>query len=373
MSTSVVDSKVEDQSKKIKKPRVKKDTSTPMETPVAVPDPVVEVPATKIKKSKSKKEEPTPAPKEESTPATNEESTPAPKEEPVPNEEKPKAKRGRKPGVKKPVDENAVPAKKGRKPKVKSDDDVPVDPIPKKERKPREALDVALARIKSEGQTAIADANQKVADAQTIRENLFKDIEDLKSQEKEVLKIKNKAVRDLAKLNESESDSDDSKKKKRTKKIESLDKDSLQSSIDSSILKISQLKEQRSLLSPKFTIAKRDEKKANALLLRVQTKNDKEIAKIQVRLDKKISKNKPTTTDNTANQDQHNQDQDQDNHNQDNHNQDNDSDNHDSDDDDDDDEEDILTREIFIDGQLFLIDQHNKLYHPSSHLFIRYL
>lgn len=356
MSTSVVDSKVEDQSKKIKKPRVKKETSTAVETPVAVPDPVVEVPATKIKKSKSKKEEPTPAPKEE--PVPKEEPTPAPKEEPVP-EEKPKAKRGRKPGVKKPVDENAVPAKKGRKPKVKSDDDVPVDPIPKKERKPREALDVALARVKSEGQTAIADANQKVADAQTIRENLFKDIEDLKSQEKEVLKIKNKAVRDLAKLNEPESDSDDSKKKKRAKKIESLDKDSLQSSIDSSILKISQLKEQRSLLSPKFTIAKRDEKKANALLLRVQTKNDKEIAKIQVRLDKKISKNKPTT-DNNQHQDQHNQDQD------------NDSDYHDSDDDDDD-EEDILTREIFIDGQLFLIDQHNKLYHPSSHLFIRHL
>jgi hypothetical protein len=339
MSTSVVDSKVEDQTKKIKKPRVKKDTSTAVEAPV--PDPVVEVPATKIKKSKSKKEEPVPAPKEE--------PVPTPKEEPVP-EEKPKAKRGRKPGVKKPVDENAVPAKKGRKPKVKSDDDVPVDPIPKKERKPREALDVALARVKSEGQTAIADANQKVADAQTIRENLFKDIEDLKSQEKEVLKIKNKAVRDLAKLNEPESDSDDSKKKKRAKKIESLDKDSLQSSIDSSILKISQLKEQRSLLSPKFTIAKRDEKKANALLLRVQTKNDKEIAKIQVRLDKKISKNKPTT-DNTANQDQDNQDNDSD----------------------DDDDEDILTREIFIDGQLFLIDQHNKLYHPSSHLFIRYL
>lgn len=358
MSTSVVDSKVEDQSKKIKKPRVKKEDPVA----VAVPDPVVEVPATKIKKSKSKKEEPVPTSKEE--PTHKEEPTPTPKEEPVP-EEKPKAKRGRKPGVKKPVDENAVPAKKGRKPKVKSDDDdVPVDPIPKKERKPREALDVALARVKSEGQTAIADANQKVADAQTIRENLFKDIEDLKSQEKEVLKIKNKAVRDLAKLNEPESDSDDSKKKKRAKKIESLDKDSLQSSIDSSILKISQLKEQRSLLSPKFTIAKRDEKKANALLLRVQTKNDKEIAKIQVRLDKKISKNKPTT-DNTATATPHDSDNDHDNN--------SDHDNNDQDNDSDDDDEDILTREIFIDGQLFLIDQHNKLYHPQSHLFIRHL
>jgi hypothetical protein len=350
MSTSVVDSKVEDQTKKIKKPRVKKDTSTPVvETPV-VETPVVEEP-TKIKKSKAKKEEPAPTPKEEPTPASKE-PTPASKE-PTKDEEKPKAKRGRKPGVKKPVDENAVPAKKGRKPKVKSDDAAaPVDPIPKKERKPREALDVALDRVKSEGQTAIADANQKVADAQTVRENLFTEIEDLKSQEKEVLKIKNKAVRDLAKP---ESDSDDSKKKK----SKPLDKDSLQASIDASVLKISQLKEQRALLSPKFTIAKRDEKKANALLLRVQTKNDKEIAKIQVRIDKKASKNQPTTTSNDPDQD--NSDNHQDNH-QDNHS-----------DNDDDDDEDILTREIFIDQQLFLIDQHNKLYHPTTHLFIRHL
>jgi hypothetical protein len=345
MSTSVVDSKVEDQTKKIKKPRVKKETSTPVvETPVVetpvVETPVVEEPA-KIKKSKSKKEEP------------------VPKEEPAPEEEKPKAKRGRKPGVKKPVDENAVPAKKGRKPKVKSDDDVPVDPIPKKERKPREALDVALDRVKSEGQKAIADANQKVADAQTLRENLFAEIESLKSQEKEVLKIKNKAVRDLAKP---ESDSDDSKKK-RSKKTEPLDKDSLQASIDASVLKISQLKEQRALLSPKFTIAKRDEKKANALLLRVQTKNDKEIAKIQVRIDKKASKNQPTTSNNHQS----------DNHQSDNNHTANDTANDQDNDDDDDDDEDILTREIFIDQQLFLIDQHNKLYHPTTHLFIRHL
>jgi hypothetical protein len=40
---------------------------------------------------------------------------------------------------------------------------------------------------------------------------------------------------------------------------------------------------------------------------------------------------------------------------------------------DDDDDEEILTKETTIDGQLFLIDQNNNLYHPVSHQFIRSL
>jgi len=39
--------------------------------------------------------------------------------------------------------------------------------------------------------------------------------------------------------------------------------------------------------------------------------------------------------------------------------------------DDEDDDEEILTKETSIDGVTFLIDQHNNLYHPTSHAFIR--
>ena len=42
-------------------------------------------------------------------------------------------------------------------------------------------------------------------------------------------------------------------------------------------------------------------------------------------------------------------------------------------DDHDDDDEEILTKETYIDGQLFLIDQHNNLYHHLTHAFIRQL
>jgi hypothetical protein len=38
-----------------------------------------------------------------------------------------------------------------------------------------------------------------------------------------------------------------------------------------------------------------------------------------------------------------------------------------------DDDEEILTKETSIDGVTFLIDQHNNLYHPTSHAFIRTL
>jgi len=41
--------------------------------------------------------------------------------------------------------------------------------------------------------------------------------------------------------------------------------------------------------------------------------------------------------------------------------------------DDDDDEEEILTKETSIDGVAFLIDQHNNLYNPVSHEFVRKL
>jgi len=40
-------------------------------------------------------------------------------------------------------------------------------------------------------------------------------------------------------------------------------------------------------------------------------------------------------------------------------------------DNDDDDDEEIVTKETLIDGQTFLIDQNNNLYHPISHEFIR--
>jgi hypothetical protein len=43
----------------------------------------------------------------------------------------------------------------------------------------------------------------------------------------------------------------------------------------------------------------------------------------------------------------------------------------DHDDDDDDDDDVILTRETVIDGKPFLIDQHNNLYDPVSHAFLR--
>ena len=43
------------------------------------------------------------------------------------------------------------------------------------------------------------------------------------------------------------------------------------------------------------------------------------------------------------------------------------------DDDDDDDDEEILTKETSIDGVPFLIDQHNNLYDPVSHNFVRTL
>ena len=42
-----------------------------------------------------------------------------------------------------------------------------------------------------------------------------------------------------------------------------------------------------------------------------------------------------------------------------------------ADEDDDDDDEVILTRETVVDGKPFLIDQHNNLYDPASHAFIR--
>ena len=42
-----------------------------------------------------------------------------------------------------------------------------------------------------------------------------------------------------------------------------------------------------------------------------------------------------------------------------------------ADSDDDDDGETILTRETIVDGTPFLIDQHNNLYDPSSHAFVR--
>ena len=42
-----------------------------------------------------------------------------------------------------------------------------------------------------------------------------------------------------------------------------------------------------------------------------------------------------------------------------------------ADEDDDDDDEVILTRETVVDGKPFLIDQHNNLYDPTSHAFIR--
>ena len=42
-----------------------------------------------------------------------------------------------------------------------------------------------------------------------------------------------------------------------------------------------------------------------------------------------------------------------------------------ADSDDDDDGETILTRETIVDGKPFLIDQHNNLYDPASHEFVR--
>jgi hypothetical protein len=291
------------------------------------------------------------------------------KKEVAVDEEKPKVKRGRKPKVvaetvDEKSDEEKPKAKRGRKPKVVVEGD---DDVTKKERKPRntESLDDLLSRTTTEGEALIAEANERLEQFSSDKAQLEQDIAAVKLQEKDVVKLKNKLKRDINKLDA----------ENRPKKFEALEPEvrsnmirDFQEQLDLAITQHDNLLDVRLKISSELTVAKREEKKAQTSLSRLETKLQKDLAKIQVRIDKKNLKasapkkprNKkivsvvpstPTLPDND--------------------NDDNNLDNNDNDDDDDDDE--ILTRETFIDGVHFLIDQHNNLYHPTSHSFIRTL
>jgi len=291
------------------------------------------------------------------------------KKEVAVDEEKPKVKRGRKPKVvaetvDEKSDEEKPKAKRGRKPKVVVEGD---DDVTKKERKPRntESLDELLSRTTTEGEALIAEANERLEQLSSDKAQLEQDIAAVKLQEKDVVKLKNKLKRDINKLDA----------ENRPKKFEALEPEvrsnmirDFQEQLDLAITQHDNLLDVRLKISSDLTVAKREEKKAQTSLSRLETKLQKDLAKIQVRIDKKNLKasapKKPRNTKivsvvpstPTLESDNDNN---------------NDLDNNNDNDNDDDDE--ILTRETLIDGQPFLIDQHNNLYHPTSHLFLRSL
>jgi hypothetical protein len=344
-------------------PKAKKESKAKKEPKPVVeeskPEPVVDEPKAKTE-SNAKKE---PKAKTES----NAKKEPKAKKDTKPVVEEPKsesesdtivekkqpAKRGRKP--KSDAEKASTPdaEKKPRKPRAKKD-----PTAEKKPRKGKESTDDKLARIKTESDEAIRIANIALADEKQKRETLEAELAKNKFDEKEVGKVKAKALRDLVKVQSTEPISDDessktSKKMPLAKKFAALDANAktefiqrLNDTVASSIAQIEAFKSARKDISANLTIAKKTEKKANALIARLQAKLLRDSLKLQPSTTPETSSTLPLDLD-------HDHDPESDSES--------------------DSELDILTRETFIDGQPFLIDQHNNLYHPTNHSFIRSL